>query len=88
MSELIEDLENIKLAIFDLDGVVYRGDTLIPDADKIINKLKDMSIKVVFNSNNSTATRYTYVDRLKKFKISSEINDYYTSASITSAEIS
>jgi 4-nitrophenyl phosphatase len=88
MSKLIEDLENIKLAIFDLDGVVYRGDKLIPDADKIINKLKDMSIKVVFNSNNSTATRYTYVERLKKFKISSEINDYYTSASITSAEIS
>jgi phosphoglycolate/pyridoxal phosphate phosphatase family enzyme len=88
MSELIEDLKNIKVAIFDLDGVVYRGDTLIPDADKIINKLKDMSIRVMFNSNNSTATRQTYVERLKKFNITSEINDYYTSASITSAEIS
>ena len=87
MSKLIDDLKNIRLAIFDLDGVVYRGNTLIPNADKVINKLKDLSIKVVYNSNNSTATRKTYVERLKNLNIKSEITDFYTSASITSAEI-
>ncbi|MFX1394537.1 MAG: HAD-IIA family hydrolase [Promethearchaeota archaeon] len=87
MKELIDELKGIKLAIFDLDGVVYRGVTLIPNADKIIQDLKDLSIKVVYNSNNSTNTRRKYVERLKKFNISSEISDFYTSASITSAEI-
>ncbi|MFX1386439.1 MAG: HAD-IIA family hydrolase [Promethearchaeota archaeon] len=87
MRELIEDLKGIKLAIFDLDGVIYRGDTLISRTDKIIKELKTYSIKVVYNSNNSTATRQTYVERLKKFNIKSEVSDFYTSASITSAEI-
>ncbi len=87
MRELLDYLKNIRLAIFDLDGVVYRGNTLIPNADKVINELKDLSIKVVYNSNNSTATRKTYVERLENLNIKSEITDFYTSASITSAEI-
>ena len=87
MLELIDELKDIKLAIFDLDGVIYRGDTLIPNADKIIKKLKNLSIKVVYNSNNSTVTRQTYVKRLDNFNIKSTIDDFYTSASITSAEI-
>jgi phosphoglycolate/pyridoxal phosphate phosphatase family enzyme len=87
MRKIIEDLKDIELAIFDLDGVIYRGDTLIPRADKIIQELKSYSIKVVYNSNNSTATRQNYVERLKSFNIESEISDFYTSASITSAEI-
>lgn len=87
MRELLDDLKNIRLAIFDLDGVVYRGNTLIPNADKVINELKDLSIKVAYNSNNSTATRKTYVERLENLNIKSKITDFYTSASITSAEI-
>jgi 4-nitrophenyl phosphatase len=87
MAEIIDELKNIELAIFDLDGVVYRGNSLIQNADKVINKLKELSIKVIFNSNNSTATRESYVERLKKFNIQSKITDFYTSASIASAEI-
>jgi len=87
MRDLANELKDIKLAIFDLDGVIYRGNTLIPGADTIIQELKDHSIKVVYNSNNSTITRKTYVKRLKDFKIPSEITDFYTSASIASAEI-
>jgi len=88
MHELIEELNDIELAIFDLDGVIYRGDKLLPDVDKVIQQLKELSISIVYNSNNSTATRKMYVDRLNNFNISSEIGDFYTSASITAAEIS
>lgn len=87
MRQLINDLKDIKLAIFDLDGVIYRGQSLIPNADKIIEELNHLSIKIVYNSNNSTITRQMYVDRLKKFNIFSKYTDFYTSASITSAEI-
>ncbi|MFX0072210.1 MAG: hypothetical protein ACFFAO_14070 [Candidatus Hermodarchaeota archaeon] len=71
--KIIKELENIKLAIFDLDGVVYRGKELIPNADRVIQKLKNQKIKVVYNSNNSTATRQMYVERLKEFNIESKI---------------
>ena len=87
MRKLIEQLKEIELAIFDLDGVVYRGDKLISDSDKVITALKELRIKVVYNSNNSTITRQMYVQRLKGFNIESKILDFYTSASITASEI-
>ena len=87
MSELIKELKGTKIAIFDLDGVIYRGTELIPNVDKIIQRLKDQSIKIAYNSNNSTATRHMYADLLEKFNISSKPSDFYTSASITSEEI-
>lgn len=87
MKELIDELKQLKLAIFDLDGVVYRGDELIRNADKVIQELQNQSIKVVFNSNNSTITRQKYVEKLKSFNIQTELSNIYTSASITSVEI-
>lgn len=87
MRKLIEQLKDIELAIFDLDGVIYRGDKLISDSDKVITALKELKIKVVYNSNNSTITREMYVQRLKGFNIESEILDFYTSASITASKI-
>ncbi len=87
MRELIDDLKDIKLAIFDLDGVIYRGNTLIPGVDDIITHLKKLSIQVVFNSNNSTLTRQMYVEKLKKLNIDCVSDDIYTSASIAAEEI-
>lgn len=87
MTSLIEELRGLKLAIFDLDGVIYRGDKLLDGVSEVIKKLKDLSIKVVFNSNNSTATRETYVKRLNSFNIHFSVDDFYTSASIASTEI-
>ena len=87
MRKLIEFLRDIKIAIFDLDGVIYRGKSLIKNVDKVIQDLKSNSIKVVYNTNNSTITRDMYVDRLNNFNIPSIRDDFYTSASITAKEI-
>lgn len=87
MRELIDKLKDLKLAILDLDGVVYRGQILIPGADRFIQDLKDLGIKVVYNSNNSTLSRDSYVRRLEFLGIPVEYDDFYTSASITAAEI-
>ena len=87
MRKLIEQLKDIELAIFDLDGVIYRGDKLISDSAKVITALKELKVKVIYNSNNSTVTRQMYVDRLIGFNIESDILDFYTSASITASEI-
>lgn len=87
MKTLIEGFRGIKLAIFDLDGVIYRGSTLLDGVNDVIEDLKDLSIKIAYNSNNSTATRETYVKRLKRFGIDCTVDDFYTSASIASKEI-
>jgi phosphoglycolate/pyridoxal phosphate phosphatase family enzyme len=87
MKKLITALAATRLAIFDLDGVIYRGNSLLPNVNNIIEELKKRSIKVVYNSNNSTSTREMYVARLKQLGIKSTLEDFYTSASITSEEI-
>jgi 4-nitrophenyl phosphatase len=87
MKSLREDLSELRLAIFDLDGVVYRQEKLIANVEKVIEQLKTLGIKVIYNSNNSTITREMYVDKLKKMNINAEFSDFYTSASITSSEI-
>ncbi|MGV9171517.1 MAG: HAD-IIA family hydrolase [Promethearchaeia archaeon] len=87
MTQIREELRNIKIAIFDLDGVVYRGKELIQGVDKVIRQLKELNIEVIYNSNNSTITRQMYVKKLNRMNIESKFSDFYTSASITSAEI-
>jgi phosphoglycolate/pyridoxal phosphate phosphatase family enzyme len=88
MPQLIDGLKDIKLAIFDLDGVIYRGTNVIPGVIKAIDLLKALSIRVFFNSNNSTLTRQNYVDKLQKFGITSTIEDIFTSAYLAAEEIS
>ena len=53
--DIIEELNDIALFIFDLDGVIYRGDVLINHSNLIIKILRNKGIDVVFNTNNSTA---------------------------------
>lgn len=53
--------------IFDLDGTVYRGDSIIKNADKTINHLKEIGKRVLFISNKTTGTVNDYYLFLKKF---------------------
>ncbi len=85
---MIEELNNIALFIFDLDGVIYRGDVLINHSNLIIKILRNKGIDVVFNTNNSTATRDMYVKKLKNFGIQTMREDIYTSAYITAQKLS
>lgn len=51
--------------IFDLDGTIYRGSSLIPEADKTVNKLKSIGKKVIFISNKTTGSTEEYFHFLK-----------------------
>jgi len=52
--------------IFDLDGTIYRGEKLIPNADKTVNQIKASGKKTIFISNKTTGT----VEDYHKFLIS------------------
>ncbi len=88
MRGLVDPLKSLKLAIFDLDGVIYRGEEMIPNADRAVRELKDLSVQVVFNTNNSSATREMYAQKLKKMEIIADASDIYTSGLIASRELS
>ncbi|NIM05579.1 MAG: HAD-IIA family hydrolase [Armatimonadetes bacterium] len=73
-------MQSITTVVFDLDGVVYRGHTLLPGARKTIAWLRKQGRRVFFLTNNSTLTRTEYVRRLEEFGIPCKKADVYSSA--------
>jgi len=52
-------------AIVDLDGTVYRGDSLLPGAADAVDRLRTAGLDILFFSNNPTRDGGAYVDRLR-----------------------
>ncbi len=69
--------------IFDMDGVIYRGDEIIIDAVKAINILKQKGKKVLFVTNNSSKTDYEYWQKL----VGIGIKPVYETDIITSGDV-
>lgn len=66
--------------IFDLDGTVYLGDTLIPRADEAIAALRARGDKVVFLTNKPLDTRETYANKLTRLGIPATVDDVINSS--------
>jgi len=58
------NVEDYSSFIFDLDGTIYRGNNIIPGADKTINTLKKLGKKIVFISNKTTGSVKDYFEFL------------------------
>jgi HAD superfamily hydrolase (TIGR01450 family) len=50
--------------VFDLDGTIYLGDGLLPGAKRLILKLRELSKRVIFLSNNPTKDPKMYAEKL------------------------
>ena len=66
-----------------MDGVVYGGDTMIPEADTFIAKLTKDQIPFMFMTNNSQRTRLEAVRKLSRLGIKVTENHIYNSAMAT-----
>jgi phosphoglycolate/pyridoxal phosphate phosphatase family enzyme len=75
--------DRVRLVIFDLDGVVYRGSVPVPGAPELVGFLHRHGTAVRFATNNSTATRHEYVDRLARMGIAASAAEIVTSTSAT-----
>lgn len=53
--------------ILDIDGVIGRGETPIPEGLNAVKRLREEGKKLVFVSNNSTRSRNIMMDRFKRF---------------------
>ncbi len=71
------------IAIFDMDGVLYRGAQVLPYAREALDRLRRAKWDVFFATNNSTATRLDYVRRLQQLGLGGDLDHIVTSAYAT-----
>jgi 4-nitrophenyl phosphatase len=65
--------------VFDLDGVIYRGERVIPGVPAAIARLQERA-KILFLTNNSTRSRADCVRHLASLGISAKAPDVMTSS--------
>ena len=63
----------------DLDGVVYRGDDVVPGAPELIGRLRAGGLLVRYATNNSTVSRSQYAARLMGMGIVAAADEIVTS---------
>ena len=68
--------------IFDLDGTVYLGDSLLPTAESTLTKLRSLGKRTVFLSNNPTRTREDYAHKLTQLGLSTPVEDVINSSAV------
>ena len=73
----------VRLVIFDLDGVVYRGADAVPGIVELVAQLHAAGTRVRFATNNSMVERAGYVDRLAQMGIPAVREEIVTSTSAT-----
>jgi NagD protein len=69
--------------LIDMDGVLYRGNQLIPGADRFIQELRTQNIPFLFLTNNSQRTRRDVATRLQRMGMDVEDDHVYTCAMAT-----
>jgi len=63
-AEKADFINGVNAFIFDCDGVIWKGDSIIPGVPETLDMLKSMGKRLIFVTNNSTKSRAGY---LKKF---------------------
>lgn len=69
--------------VFDLDGVIYRGNEPQPHASETVAHLRHRGNKVFFYTNNATRSRKDYQDKLQGMDIQCQPEEIMTSAYAT-----
>lgn len=69
--------------LFDLDGVLYRGDEAVPQAPPTMVELRRRGVRPVFLTNNSSRTPRQVADKLRAIGIEADPAEVVTSALAT-----
>ena len=77
----------MKIWVFDLDGVIWRGESAIEGAPECIAALQKRGCRTMFASNNSTRTPQYFVEKLAGMNISATPADVVTSTVVTVAHL-
>ncbi len=75
----------MKNYILDMDGVLYRGNQLIPGAREFIERLQEGGHRFLFLTNNSQRTPLDFQRKLERMGLNVPAEHYFTSAMATAA---
>src|SRR5947208_15889370 len=75
----------MKNYILDMDGVIYRGNQLIPGAREFIQRLQEGGHRFLFLTNNSKITPRDFQRKLERMGLNVPEEHYFTSAMATAA---
>lgn len=83
LNENCEKLKNTELFVLDMDGTIYLGNKVFPEAIEFVSYVKNSGRKVIFFTNNASKNPIVYYEKLKNmgFEVSKE--DILTSGDVT-----
>lgn len=77
----VDDLINsVETFIFDCDGVIWKGDTLIDGVPDTLDMLRDLGKRLVFVTNNSTKSRKQYGKKFETLGLSVSEEEIFASS--------
>ncbi len=69
--------------LIDMDGVIYKGQDIIPGADAFVNLLREHAVPFMFLTNNSQRTRRDMATKLQRMGFNVEERHIFTCAMAT-----
>ena len=79
----MENIKNLKLFLFDMDGTLYLGNRLFDFTVELLDKIKSSGGKYMFMTNNSSKSVSDYIKKLDSLGIKSTYDDFITSSQAT-----
>ena len=76
-------IRDVECFLLDMDGTIYLGNDLIEGAKEFLEELESQNKKYIFMTNNSSKSKTTYVEKLKKLGIHCDIDNIFTSGEAT-----
>lgn len=76
-------LKNIELFVLDMDGTIYLGDRILPNAIEFVKTARETGRKVVFFTNNASKNPNNYVDKLNRMGFGATRSDVVTAGDVT-----
>lgn len=73
-------LDNVDVFIFDCDGVIWRGDSVIPGIPETLDRLRALGKKMFFVTNNSTKSRAGYKKKFDSLGLDVPAEEIFSSS--------
>jgi len=85
---IVPFLHSIDTFLLDCDGVIWRGNTVIPGVVESINLLRSLNKKLIFVTNNSTKSRSQIQKKIQSYGIQCTKEEIFGSAYAAAAYLS
>lgn len=78
-----ELLKKIELFVLDMDGTIYLGDKVFPEAVRFVSKAKENGKKIIYFTNNASKNPKNYYEKLIRMGFDAEMNEIVSSGDVT-----